>query len=482
MISVAPRVLRVWAVAASAALTPSLACALDLVEVVKQVENAVVRVDTDSGVGSGVIIDDAGLIATNYHVIEDARRATVTLRSGQVREVRGYLRVDPWHDLALLKVDTFAKGVAIRFASEVPPVGAKVAAFGNPKGLSFTTSEGIVSAIRGGKELARILGEADYRAMGYAMDATWIQTTAPISSGNSGGPLVNMNGELVGLNTLSRRDGQNLNFAIGLPDVKRLLGGGVDKAPRDLASLPRNRARPPRPIAAPPSRGKFKLELPTGRVFSYAIFEISDASMAQASSRADADTVVIAYTNGAVYAAAQQQQGVLHGLTLAQYENKEPMVYITYVDGKRHGILKTWNEAGEPMLFAQYVRGRKYGFSCLFDEGSLVMIGQYKNDELQFLQLMSGAVPLEGFRSEAAANQHPQGRETLKRLAELDKLLKRNEGAFRKQVRAFEIAQRRDRAIRLGPEKRRRISTRGKQRAAQRDAFFSELRRAATGR
>src|SRR5947209_8480877 len=74
-----------------------------------------------------------------------------------------------------------------------------VAAFGAPQGLSFSASEGIVSAVRSGKELKSMLPA--YQATGYSEAATWVQTTAAISPGNSGGPLVNMKGEVVGLNT-----------------------------------------------------------------------------------------------------------------------------------------------------------------------------------------------------------------------------------------------------------------------------------------
>ncbi len=479
MLAITPRTSLVRLVAVCGFLAPSLATALELVEVVKKVENSVVRVDTDAGLGSGVIVDDRGWILTNFHVIDGARRATVTLRSGKVFEVRGYLTIDPLRDLALLKTDEFAKPLAIRIAPKLPEVGEKVAAFGNPKGFSFTTSEGIISAVRSGTEVVAIIGQQEYAMLGYAADATWIQTTAPISAGNSGGPLVNMNAELLGLNTWSFA-GQNLNFAIGLPDIKRLLGRefkGV--GPQDFAALPNFRGRR---IMPGDRKQEFRLALPTGRVFSFEIFDIDRTSILRTANKNDPDRVIFKHPNGVPYAAAGHRGGVLHGVTIAQYENKEPMVYINYLEGKRHGILKTWDEGGQPRLFAQYVKGRRFGLSCFFENGDLAMIAQHKNDELEFLQLMSGDKSLQGFSSDAEANEHPKAHALLKQLDEFESLLKKNEVAFRKQIRKFEIERRRELAKRLGPVKRQRISERNKQRNAQNAAFFRELERAATGR
>ena len=75
-----------------------------------------------------------------------------------------------------------------------------------------------------------------------------------------------------------------------------------------------------------------------------------------------------------MYAAASHSGGVLNGVTEAQWDNREPMAYVTYVEGRRHGLLKTWDEAGEPILFSQYERGKKQGFSCLFDDCLPVMV------------------------------------------------------------------------------------------------------------
>jgi S1-C subfamily serine protease len=459
---------------------PACAADMDLVDVVAKVERSVVRVDTDAGLGSGVIVGDEGLVLTNFHVVDRADDAKITLRSGKVLEVRGYLSVNPGHDLVLLKTDKFDQSLAVEIADKLPRIGENVAAFGNPQGLSFTTSEGIVSAIRSGDEMIDIIGHDEYSRLGFAADATWIQTTAPISGGNSGGPLVTMDSKLVAINTWGNVTGQNLNFAISLQQIKQLLADTLkDAIPKRLASLPRVRGRRIDPGLNRPE--DFKLELPTGRVFSFAIF---DPGLEQVLAVLDRDNnaVVIRHPSGSVYAMACQQMGQLHGVTIARYENKEPMVFGTYREGKRHGLLETWNEAGHPLLFAQYVLGRRHGFLCYFEKGELAMIGQYENDNLQYVQLMSGRSALEGFSSREEAEKNPQAHARLAKLEEVETTLKKNEVAFRKQVRDFEMENRRALAAQLGPEKRRRIQERISQQRAQNAAFLQELRRTATGR
>jgi S1-C subfamily serine protease len=462
----------------------------DLADLVSKIEKSVVRIDTVSGAGhgtgSGVIVDVRGGVLTNYHVIEGATEVVVTLRTGAMLKSEGYLAIDPTHDLALIKTakvdDT--TGIAVKVAGKLPRVGERVAAFGNPKGFSFTTSEGIVSAIRKGSEVVESIGRDAYSHLGYATDATWVQTTAPISPGNSGGPLVTMNGELVGLNTWNRTDGQNLNFAISLLDIRRVLDGkSFDKAPQHFADMPRNRAKPvPTTPSKSGSRADFKLELPTGRVFSYSVFDVGADDVRQSSTSNSDNQVLIRHANGALYAAAEQSGGLLNGTTVGQYENKSRMVYLTYINGKRHGVMKIWSESGEPMLFAQYAQGKRHGFSCWHVDGSLRLLLQYNRDQLVWAQLMSGETPLEGFKTRVDAEKNEIAAEQFKKLDEYEANIKKTEIAFRKQVKEFEMQRRKALAAQLAPEKRRMQSARGAARAAAEDAFTRELYRKAYGR
>lgn len=461
------------------ALSVQVTAAVELVDVVKTVEPSVVRIDTDQSLGSGVIVSDQGIILTNYHVIDDAREVKVLTRDGKSYPAEGYLVIEPTHDLAAIKVKGLPPGRAIRLAANLPQVGEKVAAFGNPRGFSFSTSEGIVAALRNGKEAQQGIGQTIYRALGYSLDANWIQTTAAISHGNSGGPLVTMKSELVGLNTWGDPDGQQLNFAISLVDIKAVLAKITSTTPvQHFNTLPQGRSIASHPVS--PDDGSFHLKLPTGRVFTFEVFNTRSTGNQLASREGVKGGVVITHPNGAVFAAAEHQGGVLHGLTLAQYDNQKPMVHATYMNGRRHGILKTFDEAGEPVLCSQYIDGRRTGFTILFGE-ELEFIAQYKADKLEYLQLMADLTPLEGFASEEAALKHPEAKQLLARLDTLDGELKKNEIQFRKQVREFELDRRREMAAKLAPEKRARAAERARQRKEANNAAIEAIRRRANG-
>ncbi len=163
----------------------------------KQVEGAL---------GSGVIVDGAGLIVTNSHVIREAQEITVVLNDGREFDATLALLDEP-SDLAILRVDT--KGEALPAAalkpSESLEVGDMVLAIGNPFGVGQTVTSGIVSA------LARSsLNISDFNF--------FIQTDAAINPGNSGGPLVAMDGGVIGINSaIYSRDGGSLGIGFAIP-------------------------------------------------------------------------------------------------------------------------------------------------------------------------------------------------------------------------------------------------------------------------
>ncbi len=184
----------------------------NLADLTEKVTPSIVRIDVikgeSKGVGSGYVVAEDGTIATNYHVIVGATAATAVFKNGDKFDVQGTVLLDPKRDIAILKIDK--QGLTpLPLADKLPRQGDSVAAYGAPVGLSFSVSEGIVSAVRNGKELA----EDD------PLPGQWIQTTAPISPGNSGGPLVNHDGQVVAMNTMVLLIGQNLNFAISSVDV-----------------------------------------------------------------------------------------------------------------------------------------------------------------------------------------------------------------------------------------------------------------------
>ena len=172
--------------------------------------------------GSGFFIDPKGLIVTNYHVIKAADFATAILSNKTTLFVDGVTATDPDADLALLKVSGGSFPLLKSAGNALPKIGSTVYAIGNPKGMKNTFSNGMVSGHRKIKK-----------------GVTLIQTTAPISHGSSGGPLLNAKGQVVGVTTSYLKGGQNLNFAVPMEAVQRLTGrqGKV----RKLASAGRKR-------------------------------------------------------------------------------------------------------------------------------------------------------------------------------------------------------------------------------------------------
>ena len=158
-----------------------------------------------SSLGSGVIVDPSGLVVTNYHVIRDADEVKVATSDGREFESTILLK-DESLDLAVLKINSDGTFPVIRFGdSDALEVGDLVLAIGNPFGVGQTTTSGIVSA------LARThVGISDF---GF-----FIQTDAAINPGNSGGALINMRGEVVGINTaIYSQSGGSIGIGFAIP-------------------------------------------------------------------------------------------------------------------------------------------------------------------------------------------------------------------------------------------------------------------------
>ncbi len=206
-----------------------------ILEVTDRVFPAVVRLDVaqeiyrdgkkslQRGTGSGVLFDGEGRILTNYHVAGRAQEIWVTLANKE--RVRGTLIGDDhWTDLAIVQLDmeeVSRKGIDFVYAEladgETLVPGQDVIAIGTPFGLSRTMSKGIVSNIE------RTFYPSEQNIDGYetGLFANWIQMDAPIAPGNSGGPLVDLNARVVGINTRGM-PGSDLNFAIPIGTVRKV--------------------------------------------------------------------------------------------------------------------------------------------------------------------------------------------------------------------------------------------------------------------
>jgi S1-C subfamily serine protease len=160
----------------------------------------------DSALGSGFVVDQSGHIVTNYHVIEDASQIRVSF-SNQDTVVARLVGSDPTTDLAVLQVEASANALTPLPLgnSDKVRVGDPVVAIGNPFGLDRTATAGIVSALQ------REITSPDPK---FAIDHV-IQTDAPINRGNSGGPLINVRGQVIGVNTQIETGGAAGNVGIG---------------------------------------------------------------------------------------------------------------------------------------------------------------------------------------------------------------------------------------------------------------------------
>ncbi len=166
-----------------------------------------------SGQGSGFIVDSNGYILTNAHVVNQADRVTVTLKDG--RHFDGTVEgADELTDLAVVKIDADNENLPVASLgnSDTVDVGDWAIAVGNPLGLDNTVTLGIVSTL---KRSSATVGIPDKRL-------DFIQTDAAINPGNSGGPLLNSQGDVIGINTAIRADAMGIGFAIPINKAKSI--------------------------------------------------------------------------------------------------------------------------------------------------------------------------------------------------------------------------------------------------------------------
>ena len=191
-------------------------------ELYKHVLPSVVRVNNYDGsgklaaFGSGFLVSRNGHVATNLHVVQGAHDVTIRLHDGKMTPVRGVVGIDRDYDLAVLAIDG-SEYEALPLSTQLPEVGMRVYAIGNPQGLADTLSEGIVSGVLKTDEVR------------------FIQTTAAISPGSSGGPLLSSAGVVVGITSASLREGQSLNLAVPANALRNLLN--KTRPPISLAQL-----------------------------------------------------------------------------------------------------------------------------------------------------------------------------------------------------------------------------------------------------
>jgi len=178
-------------------------------QIFDDVASSIVVITTRSAdggsLGSGFIVSDDGIIVTNFHVVASAEGVDVKLKNGKSYPVTGIVDYDPIRDICVLKIDARNLDVIPLGSSDNLIQGQKVLVIGAPLGLEYSVSDGLFSGTRDsfGQEV--------------------IQFTAPISPGNSGGPLLNMQGKVIGITTFTNVGGQNLNFAVPIDEAEEYI-------------------------------------------------------------------------------------------------------------------------------------------------------------------------------------------------------------------------------------------------------------------
>ena len=165
-----------------------------------------------AALGSGFIIDEKGIVITNNHVIQDAE--DIVVRVGGDKEYKAtIIGADPLSDIAVLQIDSNKKFIPVQFGdSDKARIGDWVIAIGNPFGLGGTVTSGIISARN--------------RSIGLSRYEDYIQTDASINSGNSGGPLFDLNGDVIGINTAILGKGGSIGIGFSIPSnsAKKVIG------------------------------------------------------------------------------------------------------------------------------------------------------------------------------------------------------------------------------------------------------------------
>jgi len=175
---------------------------IDLPTLISHAEKAVCYIETfDENdkplkIGTGFFIDESGTCVTNYHVLEESKSIKITTIDSKKFEIAEIIKSSKEYDIVVFKIATSGKVNYLKINRKLPMKGESIVTIGNPMGLNWSASEGIISSIRNTKYI------------------NVMQITAPISEGNSGCPVLNKDGDVIGIATFQLIKGQNLNFAL----------------------------------------------------------------------------------------------------------------------------------------------------------------------------------------------------------------------------------------------------------------------------
>lgn len=189
---------------------------------------AVVRIEAEGPagsriIGSGFVVDRSGLVATSLHVAQETTAATVRFQDGSLFDIAGYAALSPEKDLAVLQIKSSRSDFASAALNLEDPLPlSPVVAVGHPQGIAFAPADGRVSLVLPTSQLSVDSRRFLRLLTGAEAEARWVQHTARLSDGNSGGPLLNGDGEVVGINTwVDRQTG--FSYALHIKELIPLL-------------------------------------------------------------------------------------------------------------------------------------------------------------------------------------------------------------------------------------------------------------------
>ena len=188
----------------------------DFSTIIDEAIKGVVSVITDRTQGSGTIITSDGYIVTNYHVIRDSGSLAVVTYNKNIYHAE-FIGAETKNDVAVIKINVTGLNNLNFGNSDNAKIGEKVIALGNPAGLGFSVTEGIIS------QKDRVL---------FSGTAPLLQTDVPVNPGNSGGPLLNTNGKVIGINRLKIKGYEGLGFATPSNYVAEIVDTIIEKVPQ----------------------------------------------------------------------------------------------------------------------------------------------------------------------------------------------------------------------------------------------------------
>ena len=192
-------------------------------QLIETVEPSVVQVVSDRGVGGGFVLHNSGLIATCYHCIAEARSAGVVFADGVREPIAGVIKTWPEADIAILSIHTSKSLVSLPLAEEPSTKGQRFVAFGSPIGLAFSTCEGSVSASRTVEDVKGVSPEFCRVPPTLSPKTSLVQVFAPLMPGNSGGPIVDFSGYVLGIcSFVLDWHGRAYSFCISASEIRKL--------------------------------------------------------------------------------------------------------------------------------------------------------------------------------------------------------------------------------------------------------------------